>query len=181
MKQDNLVVTPIPTLADLIKNRREEKNMTQSALASAANLQPAELSRLENGITKKPSKEVLKKLSPLLGISFSQLLIFAGYSCIIDDEQFFDKEGNLICSREILRNIYSADYQLLLALQNINMLSQEDVVLLTDQILLMKKLSSIQSHKTSNRYLSEIVKQFEITKDFLSKQLKQILHMISLF
>ena len=61
------------SVADRIRNRRMELNITQTELAKAAKLTPAAISQFESG-ARKPSFDALSKLATALKISTDLLL-----------------------------------------------------------------------------------------------------------
>lgn len=66
-------------LAELIKNSRIKNNLTQRELSRKINVDNATISRIENGSIKKPSFEILLKLSNELNIKFFELCEISGY------------------------------------------------------------------------------------------------------
>lgn len=67
------------TIGEYIKEKRTEKGMSQRELAQAANLSNAEISRIESGMRKQPSPDVLKNISAALNIFCEKLYAVAGY------------------------------------------------------------------------------------------------------
>ena len=67
-------------LGRLIKNKREELGISQRALAREANMDCAEVSRIESGKRQKPNILYLKGISETLNISLIELMKLAGYS-----------------------------------------------------------------------------------------------------
>lgn len=66
-------------LSELIKTRRIYKQLSQRELARKINVDNATISRIENGTIKKPTIDILIKLSSELEIDFSKLLNLSGY------------------------------------------------------------------------------------------------------
>lgn len=67
-------------LAELIKNKREAKKLSQRELAKKIHVDNATISKIENGITKKPSIDIIMKLSNELEISTEKLFDLSGYN-----------------------------------------------------------------------------------------------------
>lgn len=67
-------------LCELIKNKRMSKELSQRELAKKINIDNATISRIENGTIKKPTIDILIKLSSELEINFSELLNLTGYN-----------------------------------------------------------------------------------------------------
>ena len=68
------------TLADLIKNARQEKGLSARKLASLLKISHTELNNIESGFRVKPSIIILKGIEQYLGIPFSKTAELAGYS-----------------------------------------------------------------------------------------------------
>ena len=68
------------TLADLIKNARQEKELSARKLASLLKISHTELNNIESGFRVKPSIIILKGIEQYLGIPFSKTAELAGYS-----------------------------------------------------------------------------------------------------
>lgn len=67
-------------LSELIKNKREEKGFSQRELAKRINVDNATISKIENETTKKPSFDILMKLSKELEINMDKLIDLSGYN-----------------------------------------------------------------------------------------------------
>lgn len=66
-------------LSELIKKEREKKEYSQRELAKRIKVDNATISRIENGTIKKPSIDVLMKLSNELEIDINILFDLSGY------------------------------------------------------------------------------------------------------
>lgn len=58
----------------MVKKLREERGLTQAALAKKAGVTEAYVSMIEGGIRKNPSLPTLKKLANALGVPVGELL-----------------------------------------------------------------------------------------------------------
>lgn len=67
-------------LCEIIKESRENKNISQRELARRLNVNNAVIARIENGETKKPSFQLLNGLSKELKIGLYNLLRLANYT-----------------------------------------------------------------------------------------------------
>ncbi len=63
-----------PRLGVRIRRYREDKRLTQTALADAAGLSKTYLSELESGAGRRPSGDVLLRIADALGVSIADLL-----------------------------------------------------------------------------------------------------------
>jgi transcriptional regulator with XRE-family HTH domain len=63
-----------PSLGARIRRYREDKGLTQAALADAAALSKTYLSELESGAGRRPSGDVLLRIADALGVSIADLL-----------------------------------------------------------------------------------------------------------
>jgi len=63
-----------PSLGARIRRYREDKGLTQTALADAAGLSKTYLSELESGAGRRPSGDVLLRIADALGVSIADLL-----------------------------------------------------------------------------------------------------------
>ncbi|MEC0014818.1 helix-turn-helix transcriptional regulator [Bacillus cereus] len=65
--------------ADFIKNKRKEKHLTTSQLATLSGLSQSYISNLENGNRKTPKIETINKLATGLGVPNGTLMMAAGH------------------------------------------------------------------------------------------------------
>lgn len=128
----------VPTIGKVVKDVRSEKKLSQTQLSELSGVTNSEISRIESGTTRRPSKEVLKKLSPVLGISYSELLFISGYSENLEDVEYYSSSGEKINYREIVSDVYKASSDLLVELDDIHTLSSVDIDTLISLIRLMK-------------------------------------------
>lgn len=61
-------------IGEKIKAAREKMKWSQSELAKLAGIRPSTISQIESGARKKPSIDVLQKISDALSVTVSQLL-----------------------------------------------------------------------------------------------------------
>lgn len=173
---DRYKLTPLPTIQTLIKKNRQRKKLTQVALAKSARLTTAEISRIESGQTKKPSKKILRKLSPHIGVPYEDLLLISGYSGTMEEHSYFTESDIPIPVNKIVKDIYLADSDLLNELQDIDILSPTDIDLLKKLITLMKSLSNTTEDKNS---CTIILNMFITTRNYLLDQIKLISQLLS--
>lgn len=64
----------LSTIGKTIRKYRQEKKMSQEALARAANLSFPTIVKIESGETPNPSIDTVKKISSALGISIDDLI-----------------------------------------------------------------------------------------------------------
>ncbi len=99
-----------------IKRQRVERQLTLRGLEEITGIQNAYLSMVENGKIKKPSPEILKKLSDAFKISYNLLLEITGYPVQETDtnkaigvpDEFinlsFEEEGKLLEYLKFIRS-----------------------------------------------------------------------------
>ena len=58
----------------MLKQRREEKNLTQAALAEKVGVSQTYIAKLESGDKKNPTLDLLKKIAKHLGVPVTELL-----------------------------------------------------------------------------------------------------------
>jgi len=61
-------------LSRVLKEKREARGLSQSALAKVSKVERTYLVKLESGDKKNPSLEVLKRLAKALGVPVAELL-----------------------------------------------------------------------------------------------------------
>ena len=66
------------TIGEVIAEAREKKGLSQRQLAKIANINNSELSKLESGIRKEPSPRILRKISNVLDVNYSDLMYMIG-------------------------------------------------------------------------------------------------------
>jgi len=71
-------------MGERIKQARKDKGYTLAALGEKISLTHGYLSNIENG-NRQPSPEVLKSLSSVLNLSYSELLYEAGYKALAEE------------------------------------------------------------------------------------------------
>ena len=58
----------------MLKQRREEKHLTQAALAGKVGVSQTYIAKLESGDKKNPTLDLLKKIAKHLGVPVTELL-----------------------------------------------------------------------------------------------------------
>ncbi|MFQ7244156.1 MAG: helix-turn-helix domain-containing protein [[Eubacterium] siraeum] len=66
-------------LGDHIKRIRTEKGLSIRNVAESANISHTEVKRIEDGIRKQPSPQVLRSLAVALNVPYEELMETAGY------------------------------------------------------------------------------------------------------
>ena len=110
---DGIPVMELPVLGDIIKEGRQRRKLTQTEFARKTDTTNADVSRAENYVTKKPSKDFLRKISPYVGYSYSQLLPIAGYSTTDREMIYYNTQMEKIDYLDVVEDIYRADADLL--------------------------------------------------------------------
>ena len=65
-------------IGKVITEAREKANLSQRQLAKLANINNSELSKIESGIRKEPSPKILRKISNVLDVNYSDLMYMIG-------------------------------------------------------------------------------------------------------
>ena len=116
----------------IIRKSRKEKNLTLTELANKTELTQGYLSNLENG-NRKPSPEVLKKLSHELDISYSGLLDEAGYKELSKASRFAEAVSDFSDTEEVRDLVIRIDC-LEKAMDIKTLLEQHDISFKTENI-----------------------------------------------
>lgn len=66
-------------LGSFIKEKRTEKGLSIRKLAELADISHTEVKRIEDGIRKQPSPQVLRSIASALGVPYENLMTVAGY------------------------------------------------------------------------------------------------------
>ncbi len=67
------------TIGALLRQAREVRGQSSIETARGAGISPAYLSKLENDAVKRPSPDVLHRLSEVLGVPYAELMVLVGY------------------------------------------------------------------------------------------------------
>jgi HTH-type transcriptional regulator, competence development regulator len=67
------------TVGALLRQAREVRGHSSVETARTAGISPAYLSKLENDAVRRPSPEVLNRLSEALGVPYAELMALAGH------------------------------------------------------------------------------------------------------
>ena len=65
-------------IGEVINEAREKANLSQRQLAKLANINNSELSKIESGVRKEPSPKILRKISNVLDVNYSDLMYMIG-------------------------------------------------------------------------------------------------------
>ena len=65
-------------IGEVITEAREKANLSQRQLAKLANINNSELSKIESGVRKEPSPKILRKISNVLDVNYSDLMYMIG-------------------------------------------------------------------------------------------------------
>lgn len=66
------------SIGEIIAEAREKKGLSQRQLAKLAKINNSELSKIEAGIRKDPSPKILRKISNVLDVNYSDLMYMIG-------------------------------------------------------------------------------------------------------
>ena len=65
-------------IGEVITEAREKANLSQRQLAKLANINNSEFSKIESGVRKEPSPKILRKISNVLDVNYSDLMYMIG-------------------------------------------------------------------------------------------------------
>ena len=65
-------------IGEVITEAREKASLSQRQLAKLANINNSELSKIESGVRKEPSPKILRKISNVLDVNYSDLMYMIG-------------------------------------------------------------------------------------------------------
>lgn len=153
-----------------ISKARKQKRISQKDLAKTIHISVAQLCRIERGISR-PSKSTLQRLSGHIGIPYSDLLRYAGYSNMNGNRMLFNKNDKEIDTSSIVYSIYRADSDLLECFQNFDTIgTSENIKVIKVLIHAMRKEvelgNSKKNKETSDRFFLNTfaaLKRFIIT------------------
>ncbi len=66
-------------VGEYIRNKRQEKGMSQRQLSAVCGISNSEISRIEAGERENPSPAVLRSIASALGVPYEEILTAAGY------------------------------------------------------------------------------------------------------
>lgn len=90
---------------------RELRGLSITELAKLSDVSPSYISRLEHGGRRPPKPDILKKLSPHLGIGYNELMIKAGHLIENEEDLWIEDED----TKDLFRNLTEARKRLLRA------------------------------------------------------------------
>ena len=181
---DNWAENTVPTdvlqyfgnVGGQIRDVRQSKHMSQESFAQKAGISKVQLSRIENN-KHKPSRQTLKKISPLIGISYHDLALQAGYSIPPDDGIANEKANDAMDALSIVSPIYRSDSELLEELRNFEAIgSRENTNTLKSILRGMRKGVVIEQKKADEVTDAERAFQtsFSALRDFINASLSTI-------
>jgi len=104
-------------IGEYIMYLRKKRDLSQRQLASLSKISNTEISRIESGERKKPSPDTLKAIAPHLGISYEELMVYAGYiEKTIEhkgytEHTFYDDKGELVDIVRKAKEMHEKDEQ----------------------------------------------------------------------
>lgn len=66
-------------LGAFIKGKREQRNLSIRKLAETAGISHTEIKRIEDGVRRQPSPQVLRSIAVALNVQYEELMSLAGY------------------------------------------------------------------------------------------------------
>lgn len=133
------------SVAEVIREARQRKRLTQKELANSIGMSPVQLCRIENG-EHTPTRQTLQKLSGQIGVPFSELLFLAGYNNMKGDDTLYKRDGTVLDTDQIIQSIYRADADFLELLRNFDEIgTQENLQVIGALLKAMRKEAQIQN------------------------------------
>ena len=158
-----------------IRDARLARHLSQEIFAKKAGISKVQLSRIENN-KHKPSRQTLKKISPLIDISYHDLALQAGYSILPDDE-IANGKNDAMDALSIVSPIYRSDSELLEELRNFEEIgTRENTRTLKSILRGMRKGMVIEQKKADDVTDAEKAFQtsFSALKNFINTTLSGI-------
>ena len=78
-------------IGEVIAEAREKKGLSQRQLAKLAKINNSELSKIESGIRKDPSPKILRKISNIIDVNYSDLMYMIGLGLEVTQLNYFVK------------------------------------------------------------------------------------------
>ena len=79
------------SIGEIIAEAREKKGLSQRQLAKLAKINNSELSKIEAGIRKDPSPRILRKISSIIDVNYSDLMYSIGLGLEVTPLNYFIK------------------------------------------------------------------------------------------
>lgn len=79
------------SIGEIISEAREKKGLSQRQLAKLAKINNSELSKIESGIRKDPSPRILRKISNIIDVNYSELMYSIGLGLEVTPLNYFIK------------------------------------------------------------------------------------------
>ena len=79
------------SIGEIISEAREKKSLSQRQLAKLAKINNSELSKIESGIRKDPSPRILRKISNIIDVNYSELMYSIGLGLEVTPLNYFIK------------------------------------------------------------------------------------------
>lgn len=169
------IIQETDKLSKLLKEGRQKYGLKQKDIAARLSITPTVVNRIEAGTTTKPSERVLKGIAPYIGKGYSELLFIAGYSRVMQQEVFLNAKGEEIPYLKIVNEIYSADFELLEALEGIQSISYSNINIIKKLIYITKLVENDDiDTKNIKKKESVALKLFYSIINFLSSQLEAL-------
>lgn len=164
------------TVGTLIRDSRQRKGLSQKDLAIRCGITPVQLCRIENDECI-PNKKNLKMISAHIGISYTTLIIEAGYNDMSGKRIYYKRDGTELNINQLICCIYKADSDLLDYFQGFDYFgTPENVEVLKLILSAMRKEADLCNIPSEKRDWKSTFFQstFQAIKSFISSSLKPI-------
>lgn len=153
------------TVGEIIAEAREKKGLSQRQLAKIARINNSELSKIESGIRKEPSPRILRKISNIIDVNYSDLMYKVGLGIEISPlnpfikSYYYSLKGNDLNEAEV--NILGSKENLeKLVISCENKLDNKDILEAEKELL----LHTIEDTKYQINTHNEIIKLIQSLK-----------------
>ena len=87
-------------IGEVITEAREKANLSQRQLAKLANINNSELSKIESGVRKEPSPKIIRKISNVLDVNYSDLMYMK-----LKGDELNEAEVNVLGNKQNLEKL----------------------------------------------------------------------------
>jgi transcriptional regulator with XRE-family HTH domain len=156
------------SIGQVIAEAREKKGLSQRQLAKLAKVNNSELSKIEAGIRKDPSPRILRKISNIIDVNYSELMYMIGLGLEVTPLNYFIKNHY---SSMNLEELDTAEINVLGSIENNEKLVAYCEEHLNDKDLPEKQRTTLIHTIEDNKY--QIYSSKEIIKLIQSLKVKE--------
>lgn len=155
----------IKSLSAIIKEARTSRGLTQREFAQKLDITQAQLCRLENSHQPHPTKKTLLALRPYVNLSYSQLLVAAGYKDIVTpDQEYSGLSNEVIDPTKIINDIFRTDPSFLEYLKDFSQYGTPENVNVLKLLIQTMRDAEMEVETPKNRGMK---KRFQYLKEYI--------------